>query len=191
MQFSKNVHETISCHCVSHTVVIEVAFNTLLALHVWQLWNGQGIVDTLSNTRISLGFLANSLRFCVASAFVWSQICFTCSFKFPVSLNISSGLAFSGMFNNTFASSVHLFALANLEVSLHLNSGTFLLSSLSQGSSKFKTLTSIRTVASGVRSWWFSSLLSIIGSSAMYSVSESCKKFSLSLSVLFQFCQAF
>ena len=142
------------------------------------------------NARISLGFLANFLRFCVAYTFFWSQICFTSSFKFALPANTSSGLALSGMFNNTLASSVHFFALTKLDLSLHLNSWTFLLSFLSQGSSKSKTSPSTQTVASGVRSWWFSSLLSIIGSSALYSVSEYSERFPVWLSVSFQFCQA-
>ena len=84
------------------------------------------------------------------------QICFICSvassFKFALPSNISNGLTFSGMSNNTFASSVHFFALTNLDVCFHFNSATFFLSFLAGGSSMSKTSPSTGTVASGVRS---------------------------------------
>ena len=103
------------------------------------------------NARISSRFVANSLPFCVAYIFVWPQIRFTSSFKLVVPSNIRNGLAFSGMSNNTFASSVHLFALANLDVSFHCNSATFFLSFLTGSSSISKSSLSTRVVSSGVR----------------------------------------
>ena len=44
MLILKNVHETISCHCVSYTIIRQVTINTPVALHVWQLWNRHDIV---------------------------------------------------------------------------------------------------------------------------------------------------
>ena len=81
---------------------------------------------------------------------------------------MSNGLAFSGMSDYTFASSEHFFVLTNLYVVFQ----SFFLSFLAAGSI-FKTSPSTWTGASGVKSWWPSSLLSRIGPSAMYSVSES------------------
>ena len=133
--------------------------------------------------RICLGFRAKSLPFCVAYKFVWSQICFTSSFKFVGSSNISNGLAFSWISNNTCASGVQFFALTNSDVSFHSNSLTFFVSFLPGGSSIAKTSPSTWTVASGVRSWWLYFSLSGICFSAMYCVSESSKRFSISLSV--------
>ena len=77
---------------------------------------------------ICLGFVGSSFPFCIAYRFLWSQICFTSSFKFEVPSNISNGLAFSGMSNNMFASGLHCFALTNLDVRFHFNSATFFLS---------------------------------------------------------------
>ena len=84
------------------------------------------------NARISSGFVANSLPFCVAFRFVWLQICCTISFKFVVPSNISNGSAFYGMSSDTFdvASSMHFFAMTNLDVRFHFNSATFFLSFL-------------------------------------------------------------
>ena len=78
-----------------------------------------------------------------------------------------------------FASSVQFFALTNLDVRFHFNSATFFLSF----SAISKALPSTWTVASGVRSWWLFYLLSGISSSAKHSMSESFKRFSVSLSV--------
>ena len=108
------------------------------------------------NARISSGFVANFLLFCVVYRSVWSQI---------------------------FASSVHFFALTNLDVRFDYNSTPSFFIFLAGGSSISKISPSTWTVASGVRSWWFSSILSGIGSSAIYCVSESSKRFSMSLSV--------
>ena len=83
------------------------------------------------NARISSEFVAHSLPLCVASRFVWSQTCFTSSFKFIVPSNISNGLAF-GMSNNMFASNVYFSALINLDVRFHFNSATFFLKSQSR-----------------------------------------------------------
>ena len=93
-----------------------------------------------------------SLPFCVAYRFVWSQICFKSSFKFVVLSNISNGLAFSGMSNNRFTSSVSFFALTNLDVRFHFNLAIFFLRFVAAGSSIFITPPSTGTVASGVRS---------------------------------------
>ena len=87
------------------------------------------------------------------------------------------------MSNNRFASGVHIFSLTNLDVRFHFNSATFFLSFLAGSSSISKTSPSIWTVASCVRSWWLSSLLSGTASSVSYSVSESSKRVSVSLSV--------
>ena len=93
---------------------------------------------------------------------------------------------FSGMFNNTFPSSVHFFALTNLNVRFYFDSATFFLSFLADGSSISKNSPWTSTVASSVRSWWISSLLSGIGSSTMHCVSEP----SMSLLVSLSICQA-
>ena len=123
------------------------------------------------------------LLFCAEYWFVWWQICFTSSFKFAVSSNISNGLAFSGNSNNTFTSSLNFFALTNLVVRFHFNSAIFFSSSLAHGSSISKTSPSAWTAASDVTRWWLSSLFARIGSSAVYSVSKSSKICSVSLSV--------
>ena len=53
------------------------------------------------------------------------------------------------MSNNTFASSVHFFALTNLDVRFHFNLTTFFLSFLAGISSMFKNSPLTRTVVSG------------------------------------------
>ena len=104
------------------------------------------------NARITSGSVANSLPFCVPYRFVWLQICFISSFKLVVPSNISSGLALSGMSNNTFASSAHFFALTNLDVRFRFSSATFFLRFWAGGSSISKTSPLTWAVASGVRS---------------------------------------
>ena len=101
--------------------------------------------------RVCLGFRAKSLPFCIVYRFVWSQICFTSSFKLVVPSNISNGLAFSGISNNTCASGMHFFALTNLDVRFHSNSVTFFVIFLPGGSSISKSSPSTWAVASGVR----------------------------------------
>ena len=78
-----------------------------------------------TKAHISSGFVANSLLFCVAYRFVWLQTCFTSSFKFVVPSKITNGLALPGMSHNAFASSVHFFALKNLDMHFHFNSARF------------------------------------------------------------------
>ena len=110
---------------------------------------------TPSNVRISSGFVANSLPFCEGYRFAQWQICFTSSFEFAVSSNISNGLAFYGMSNNTFASSVHFFDLTNADVRFRFNSGTFFYFTsrfLVGGSAISKTSPLTWTVACGNRS---------------------------------------
>ena len=141
-------------------------------------WRGGGCTPlSLRLCKWISTFRAKSLPFCIAYRFVWSQICFTSSFKLVFPSNISNGLAFSGISNNTCASGMHFFALTNLDVRFHSNSVTFFVTFLPCGSSISKTSPSTWTVASGIRGWWLYSLLSGICSSAMYSVSESSKRF--------------
>ena len=98
-----------------------------------------------TKAHISSGFVANSLPFCVAYRFVWFQTYFTSSFKFVVPSKITNGLALSGMSHNTFASSVHFFALKSLDLHFHFNSARFFIF-LAGGSSISKTSPSTWTV---------------------------------------------
>ena len=123
--------------------------------------------------RVSSESVANSHLFYVAYKFVWSQICFRSSFEFVVPSNISNGSVMSGLSNYTFASSVQFFALTNFDVRFHFNLATFFFKFFSLGLIYIQDFTFNMDCC-------FCCCFSGVGSSAMYSVSGSSKRFSVS-----------
>ena len=121
--------------------------------------------------RVSSESVANSHLFYVAYKFVWSQICFRSSFEFAVPSNISNGSVMSGLSNYTFASSVQFFALTNFDVRFHFNLATFFFKFFSLGLIYIQDFTFNMDCC-------FCCCFSGVGSSAMYSVSGSSKRFS-------------